>query len=224
VHRIWPSSSDVGADVTHRKLWFKFYPRDFKHDANVRRMTNEQVGMYLKLLMEAWDSEHPGSLPNDDRYLSHLLGIDVRSWRRKHRDTVLKCWVSMGDLIWNERLQKEWKASEDRGKRAKQAAEVRWKDDASRIAEPMPPGGNAQAMPSESKEIEKRESNTPVSRTRNANPSLADPTPPPIPVDWAQEEAAIAAITGRSRRWIGSRSRTRSTSSPRTGRPTQRSG
>ena len=40
--------------------WFKFYPNDFMGDMNLRRCSNEAVGVYMKFLCLAFDSEERG--------------------------------------------------------------------------------------------------------------------------------------------------------------------
>ena len=54
-------------------MWF--FPADYL--ADTRRLTTEQYGAYLLLLMDSWTS---GALPDDDDVLARVAGMDEESW------------------------------------------------------------------------------------------------------------------------------------------------
>jgi uncharacterized protein YdaU (DUF1376 family) len=53
--------------------WFKFWVDDFLNDEAVLLMTNEQVGVYVRLLCRDW---REGSLPSRWEFIARLVGID----------------------------------------------------------------------------------------------------------------------------------------------------
>ena len=55
----------------------RFFPADYL--ADTRRLTTEQQGAYLLLLMDSWSS---GALPDDDTVLARVAGLDAESWTR----------------------------------------------------------------------------------------------------------------------------------------------
>lgn len=50
--------------------WMRFFPADYL--ADTRRLTTEQHGAYLLLLMDSWSS---GALPDDDAVLARVAGL-----------------------------------------------------------------------------------------------------------------------------------------------------
>lgn len=64
--------------------WFKMYYRDYL--GGTRRMTLEQRGAYSDLLMLIYDNNGP--LPDDDRWISCQLMVDIRLWKRLRRELV----------------------------------------------------------------------------------------------------------------------------------------
>lgn len=50
---------------------FQFYVKDFVSDRNVQAMTNEEVGVYIKLLCFMWEDENC-CLPDDKDYLAKI--------------------------------------------------------------------------------------------------------------------------------------------------------
>jgi hypothetical protein len=49
---------------------FQFYYKDFRQDPNTIRMTAEEIGVYLLLLMECWDRDN--KLPNSMDLLADI--------------------------------------------------------------------------------------------------------------------------------------------------------
>jgi uncharacterized protein YdaU (DUF1376 family) len=50
------------------------------NDEKVLAMTNEQFGVYMRLLYRAWFSDVPASLPSNDAALAAMVGMDASSW------------------------------------------------------------------------------------------------------------------------------------------------
>ncbi len=83
-------------------------------------MSPEQEGIYIRFLVRLYDRGKP--FPDDDRFMSSLMSLDVRRWRRVKVDLVTygKITVRAGALT-NSRFEKE---------RQKRAAELRRQADA----------------------------------------------------------------------------------------------
>ncbi len=75
--------------------------------SDTRHLTLEEHGAYLNLLMEAW-SRPSCSLPDDDKYLSRVLGIGLEDWAEL-KPAVMKFWKYDGrSRTWmQKRLNKE---------------------------------------------------------------------------------------------------------------------
>ena len=104
--------------------WMPFYPADYL--ADTRRLTTEQHGAYLLLLMDSWSS---GALPDDDSVLARVAGLDAESWARARQ--ALAGYFEIADGKWvhariereREHAQAHAQASSSRGKKA---ATARW--------------------------------------------------------------------------------------------------
>ena len=104
--------------------WMPFYPADYL--ADTRRLTTEQHGAYLLLLLDSWSS---GALPDDDAVLARVAGLDAESWTRTR--PVLAGYFEIADGKWvhariereREHAQAYAQASSGRGKKA---AAARW--------------------------------------------------------------------------------------------------
>ena len=104
--------------------WMPFYPADYL--ADTRRLTTEQHGAYLLLLMDSWSS---GALPDDDAVLARVAGLDAESWARARQ--ALAGYFAIADGKWvhariereREHAQAYAQASSSRGKKA---ATARW--------------------------------------------------------------------------------------------------
>jgi uncharacterized protein YdaU (DUF1376 family) len=85
---------------------FQFYPQDFLSDLNVQSMTDEEVGIYIKLLCHCWIED---GLPVDG-------GSRVVDKWLKQSPAVARCFVEKKGKYRNKRLDEE---------RDKQ---IRWRD------------------------------------------------------------------------------------------------
>lgn len=104
--------------------WMRFFPADYL--ADTRRLTTEQHGAYLLLLMDSWSS---GALPDDDDVLARVAGLDAERWAQVR--PVIARYFQIADGKWvharieqeREHAQAYAQASSGRGKKA---AAARW--------------------------------------------------------------------------------------------------
>lgn len=104
--------------------WMPLYVADYQSDTS--RLTLEQHGAYLLLIMDYWRNGPP---PDDDNVLARILGVERRAWL-KLRPTVSR-FFRIEDGEWRHgRIDREVEAATNRkqkaGARAKAAAEARW--------------------------------------------------------------------------------------------------
>jgi uncharacterized protein YdaU (DUF1376 family) len=59
-------------------IWFRYHTGDFA--LRCSKLTLEEEGAYHRLLRHYWDQQHP--LVNDDRVLSRLAGVTLRTWKK----------------------------------------------------------------------------------------------------------------------------------------------
>ena len=112
--------------------------------ADTSRLTTEQHGAYLLLLMDYWRS---GKLPNNDQVLSQIAKLSPDAWSNAR--AMLEQFFSIEDGFWvHKRVEQELQQAVDNKtknhKRAVDAANARWKtqeNDATSNA-----NSNAQAM------------------------------------------------------------------------------
>lgn len=99
--------------------WMPLYPADYL--ADTRRLTTEQHGAYLLLLLDSWVS---GALPDDDSVLARVAGMDAEDWAATRR--ALAGYFEIADGKWvharieqeREHAQAYAQASSGRGKKA----------------------------------------------------------------------------------------------------------
>lgn len=81
--------------------WMPFYPADYL--ADTRRLTTEQHGAYLLLLMDSWSS---GALPDDDDVLARVAGLDAERWAQVR--PVIARYFQIADGQWvHARIERE---------------------------------------------------------------------------------------------------------------------
>lgn len=119
--------------------WFPFYVGDYLGDT--QRLTTEQHGAYLLLIMDYWRN---GAPPDDDDVLRQITKLDAKVWK-KHRPSLARMF-QVADGEWkHKRIEAELAAAEAnaerRSSKARAAAEARWGNAASNAA------GNAPSMP-----------------------------------------------------------------------------
>ena len=105
--------------------WFPFYYKDFTLSKKVRRMTHEQKGAYLSLLIEAW-SDPSCSLPIRSSELHTLI-----NWTGSEKDfeLVRACFSVHPEQprkLHNARLYQEWKKAQQISESARASIRTRW--------------------------------------------------------------------------------------------------
>lgn len=88
--------------------------------ADTTHLSTEEHGAYLLLLMAMW--RRSGSVPNDDRDLARIVGLDLPKWRKTKR-RLMPLLTREGDTLTQKRLRKEWEYVQE--KRNKNAANGR---------------------------------------------------------------------------------------------------
>jgi len=105
-------------------IWMPLYIGDYL--ADTARLTTEQHGAYLLLLMDYWRS---GRLPDNDQVLSQITKLSPDAW--SNAKAMLVQFFSIKDGFWiHSRVEKELNlAMENKAKmhdRASKAAQARW--------------------------------------------------------------------------------------------------
>lgn len=123
--------------------WMPLYIGDYLADTS--RLTTEQHGAYVLILMDYWRNGPP---PDDDEVLASIAKLSAQQWR-KHSPTIRRFFVAQdGQLIQKRVEQERQKASGVSDKRrnaGQQGAAKRWgKQDAEQMANAM---ANAMAEP-----------------------------------------------------------------------------
>lgn len=185
---------------------FAFYPKDWLGDLNVKGLSLEAQGAYLKLLCLMWQAPDGScSLPLDDAKLSKLVGVDPRRWRRlKEELWPLMSFDFAEGQVFNPRLRKEWERAQHRADRLRPKIARRSPVDRPKIA-PI------SAYNSADKPAEKHETGgnlggpfAHVSGAENQNQSTTNTTKrvparkPAEPSDEAKQVAAYLANAIRS--------------------------
>ena len=106
--------------------WFPFYVGDYLGDT--QRLTTEQHGAYLLLILDYWRAGPP---PEDDEVLRQITKLDAKAWKR-HRPALARMFT-IGDGEWrHKRIDKELASAaanaERRSSKAQKAAQARWGD------------------------------------------------------------------------------------------------
>jgi uncharacterized protein YdaU (DUF1376 family) len=144
-------------------FWTDAYISDTAH------LTNEEHGVYLRLLMFAWRSPDC-CLPDDDKRLAIMVGVTDKKWKSL-RPVIASFWA-VADGQWTQkRLTKERDFVRGKSQKNSAAAKARW--------EAKPLGNNnvndANAMPSHMPEPCQTDAPTPttIDKNRDTNVSLA---------------------------------------------------
>lgn len=99
-------------------MWTDAYIGDTAH------LTNEEHGVYLRLIMFAWRSPDC-CLPDDDRRLAIMVGMTDKKWRAI-RPVIAAFWT-IEDGVWRQkRLTKERDFVRGKSQKNRNAANVKW--------------------------------------------------------------------------------------------------
>jgi len=107
----------MSAKPSHIPLFPDAYLRDNY------RLSLEQHGLFLILMMEAWNSEDC-TLPDNDRALADIAGLTIAKFRTVSPQ-VLEKWTRDGGRIFQKRLVKEWHWVREKSKKARSAVAQR---------------------------------------------------------------------------------------------------
>ena len=113
--------------MTKADIWMPLYIGDYL--ADTARLTTEQHGAYLLLIMDYWRS---GKLPDDDRVLAQICKMSLDAWSNARAS--IQHYFSIEDGFWvHARIEAEKVSAEtNKGKKteqARKAAEARWSKD-----------------------------------------------------------------------------------------------
>ena len=126
--------------MTSTKIWMPLYIADYLADTT--RLTTEQHGAYLLLIMDYWRN---GPLPDDDHALSNITRLAPPAWK-KHRAALSRMFQIEGCEWRHKRIDEELAEAksnaEKYAERAKKAAAKRWGKDTTSNAT-----GNASSIP-----------------------------------------------------------------------------
>lgn len=81
------------------------------------RLSLEQHGMFLMLMMEAWNNDDC-ALPDDEKTLAKICGVSVAKFK-KIAPPVLEKWTRENGRIYQKRLQKEWRWVREKSEKAR---------------------------------------------------------------------------------------------------------
>ena len=145
-------------------IWMPIYIGDYLSATS--RLTTEQHGAYLLLLMDYWKN---GPIPDNDRTLAQITRMDFDDWSNAR--CILEAFFEVCDGHWKHgRVERELIEAEKRKEtasiRGKAGAKARWgKNDASSIAQALPetmladsssPSPSSSPSKSKSKEIRRQ--------------------------------------------------------------------
>lgn len=126
------------ADFPALPLWTDAYIADTAH------LTNEEHGVYLRLLMFAWRTPDC-ALPDDDKRLAIMVGVSPRKWAAL-RPVLVQFWTVKDGSWTQKRLQSERDFVKRQSEAGRAGAEARWRGkslkkkdtgDATAYAKPM---------------------------------------------------------------------------------------
>tara|TARA_B110000503_G_scaffold55544_1_gene89190 strand:- start:511 stop:1272 length:762 start_codon:yes stop_codon:yes gene_type:complete len=99
-------------------IWTDAYIADTQH------LTNEEHGVYLRLLMFAWRSDSC-SLPDNDKRLALMVGVTDKKWRTL-KPNVMVFWDLEGDTYTQKKLTNTRRAVAKKSEDNRVRAERRW--------------------------------------------------------------------------------------------------
>lgn len=108
--------------MSNKLPYFRWHPKDFETDQNVKLMTMCEVGLYVMCLNHAWIN---GSLPNDVKKIAKIVGQPLAQVK-KSWPAVAKCFEEnpQSNLV-NPKQEKERTWAQERHVKAKEANTIR---------------------------------------------------------------------------------------------------
>jgi uncharacterized protein YdaU (DUF1376 family) len=85
---------------------FQFYPKDFLTDSNVVRMSNTEVGIYMRLLCYCWLD---GDLPLETEALASMARMPLKQFTKLWENSIVKTCFHLGEdgRLHQKRLDEE---------------------------------------------------------------------------------------------------------------------
>ena len=108
--------------------YLRMYVKDWLGDPNVAGLDYELQGVYISILFRMWQSPSC-SLPNDDAWLSRMLGVHTNKWAKWRKvliDGPAPVLFAKDGLISNPRLIQEFNRMADRSEKSSMAIKTRW--------------------------------------------------------------------------------------------------
>jgi len=99
--------------------WFPFNVKDWRGSRQVRCMTAHERGIYLLMLIEAWD--HGGTLPTDLKDLGNLIGTSSSELEQLLAGRLGKVWKEVDGSYVNEHLARIYKEQSEKYERRRAA-------------------------------------------------------------------------------------------------------
>ena len=99
--------------------WFPFNVKDWRGSRQVRCMTAHEQGIYLLMLIEAWD--HGGTLPMDLEDLGNLIGTSSSELEQLLAGRLGKVWKEVDGSYVNEHLARIYKEQSEKYERRRAA-------------------------------------------------------------------------------------------------------
>jgi uncharacterized protein YdaU (DUF1376 family) len=169
-------------------LWTDAYIGDTAH------LTNEEHGVYLRLLMFAWRSPEC-CLPDDDKRLAIMTGLTDKKWRAL-RPVIATFWTVENGAWTQKRLTKERDFVKGKSEKNRDAAKARWNGNALENKDT----GDANAIPAHMPESCQTDAPTPIPTPiktedigKPISPAVEKPSPKArLPADWALNDEGWA--------------------------------
>jgi uncharacterized protein YdaU (DUF1376 family) len=169
-------------------IWMPLFIGDYLADTT--RLTTEQHGAYLLLIMDYWRN---GPAPDDDAILANITKLAAKDWKRVKPALVGFFQVDGG--AWKHgRIERELtdasKSKEKAEQKAKKAAEARWAKEASSATNKHASGdapSNATSMPQAMPEQCPSPSPLPIKAKSTAESAPATR----LPADWKPRQDEI---------------------------------
>ena len=98
--------------------YFPFYVADFMLDT--QHLTDEEIGIYMRLLMLSWNEPHC-RLRDDQEWLLKKTRQKKSVFLKKYVRIISEFFVTDAGFIYNRRLLKEWQEAETKHKRRVEA-------------------------------------------------------------------------------------------------------
>ena len=106
--------------MAKHNIWMPLYVGDYLADTG--RLTTEQHGAYLLLLMEYWLS---GPIPDDDEVLQMITKLPIDRWV-KHRKTLSRMFQIVDGEWHHKRADQELQKAKELSEKNSQNAKKRW--------------------------------------------------------------------------------------------------